>query len=57
MKKIAIAIAIILVFAGAFAIGNYRRHNIEEYAKRNNCTWTYYYDEPICELNNERTTK
>lgn len=57
MKKIAIAIAIITVFAGAFAIGNYRRHNIEEYAKRNNCTWSYYYDEPICELNNERTTK
>lgn len=47
-KKLAIAGAILLALAGAMAIGNYRAKSIEEYAERNNCEWTYYYDKPIC---------
>lgn len=47
-KKLAIAGAIILALAGAVAVGNYRAKNLKAYAERNNCTWTYYYDEPIC---------
>lgn len=47
-KKLAIAGAILLALAGAMAIGNYRANNLEEYAERNNCQWTYYYDKPIC---------
>lgn len=54
-KKLAIVGAVLLLIAGACAIGNYRRHNIEEYAERNNCTWTYYYDKPICQINKGAT--
>ena len=47
-KKLAIAGAILIALTGAMAIGNYRAKNLEEYAERNNCQWTYYYDKPIC---------
>jgi hypothetical protein len=47
-KKFAIVVAILLALAGAMAVGNYRAKNLEEYAQRNNCEWTYYYDKPIC---------
>lgn len=47
-KKLVVAAAILVAFAGALAIGNYRANNLKEYAERNNCEWTYYYDKPIC---------
>ena len=47
-KKLAIAGAILIALAGAMAIGDYRAKNLEEYAERNNCQWTYYYEKPIC---------
>lgn len=50
MKKIAIVVAI-LAITGAVMVGQYRQQQINEYAERNNCTWTYDYyinAEPIC---------
>lgn len=48
MKKLAIVGAIIIALTGAVMVGNYRKKNLEEYARRNNCEWSYYYDEPVC---------
>lgn len=48
IKKIAVVVAIIGTISGACCIGAIRAKHLEEYAERNNCTWTYYYDEPIC---------
>jgi hypothetical protein len=47
-KRIAIVLAVVAVLAIAVAIGQYRQNNLDEYARRNNCTWSYYYDQPIC---------
>lgn len=51
MKKIAIVMAIAIALMGASMIGKYRQQQINDYAERNNCTWTYDYyinAEPIC---------
>lgn len=51
MKKIAIVLAIAIALTGAAMVGKYRQQQIEDYAERNNCTWTYDYyinAEPIC---------
>lgn len=51
MKKVAIVVAIAIALTGAIAVGQYRKQQINDYAERNNCTWTYDYyinAEPIC---------
>lgn len=51
MKRVAIVMAIAIALTGAIAVGQYRKQQINDYAKRNNCTWTYDYyinAEPIC---------